>query len=196
MENPFFEPWTAPFGAPPLDRIKPEHFTPAYDRALAEHDAEIAAIAANPAAPDFANTIAALEDSGRLLARVDGVFSNLTSSHTNEALQEIEREMSPRLAAHWSGLYLNAGLFARIDAVHAARAGLGLEAQSLRVLERYHLDFVRAGAKLAPAARARLDEIIQRLAGLGTQFSQNVLADEQDFVLPLSEAQIIGLPQF
>jgi len=196
MENPFFEPWTAPFGAPPLDRVAPAHFAPAYDRALAEHDAEIAAIARSSAPPDFANTIAALEDSGRLLARVDAVFSNLASAHTSEKLQAIEREMAPRLAAHWSALYLNAKLFARIDAVHAAKATLDLDAQSLRVLERYHLDFVRAGAKLKPAARSRLDEIIQRLASLATQFSQNVLGDEQDFVLPLNDAQVTGLPSF
>ena len=196
MENPFFEAWTAPFGAPPLDCIRSEHFAPAYDRALAEHDAEIGAIAGNTALPDFSNTIAVLEDSGRLLARVDAVFSNLASSNTNDALQEIEREMAPRLAAHWSALYLNATLFARIDAVHAARVDLGLDAQSLKVLERYHLDFVRAGAKLAPAARSRLDEITQRLATLGTQFSQNVLGDEQDFVLSLREDQLAGLPQF
>ena len=196
MENPFFEAWTAPFGAPPLDRVRPEHFAPAYDRALAEHDAEIGAIAGNCAPPDFTNTIAALEDSGRLLARVDAVFSNLASSHTSDALQGIERDMAPRLAAHWSGLYLNAKLFARVDAVHAARAGLGLDLQSLKVLERYHLDFVRAGARLAPAARTRLDDITQRLATLGTQFSQNVLGDEQDFILSLREDQLGGLPDF
>ena len=104
--------------------------------------------------------------------------------------------MAPRLAAHWSGLYLNAKLFARVDAVHAARAGLGLDLQSLKVLERYHLDFVRAGARLAPAARTRLDDITQRLATLGTQFSQNVLGDEQDFILSLREDQLGGLPDF
>src|SRR5580658_5302023 len=148
MENPFFEPWTAPFDAPPLDRIRPEHFGPAYARALTEHDREIAAIAGNAAPPDFANTVAALEDSGRLLARVEMVFSNLSSSHTNDALQAIELEMAPRLAAHSSAVYLNAPLFARIDAVHAARENL--EAEQRKVVERIHLDFVRAGARLAP----------------------------------------------
>jgi peptidyl-dipeptidase Dcp len=194
MTNPFFEPWTAPFGAPPLDRIAPEHFAPAYERALADHNTEIARIAGNTEAPGFANTILALEESGRLLARVEMVFFNLSSSHTNDALQAIEREMAPRVAAHWSAIYLNATLFARIDAVHNARAGLDPEA--LKVLDRYHLDFVRAGAKLAPDARTRLDAVIQRLAALGTQFSQNVLADEQEFVLPLQEEQLGGLPSF
>ena len=194
MTNPFFEAWTAPFGAPPLDRIAPEHFGPAYEQALADHNAEIAGIAGNKDAPSFANTILALEESGRLLARVEMVFFNLSSSHTNEALQAIEREMAPRIAAHWSAIYLNAALFGRIDAVHAARAGL--DAEALKLLDRYHLDFVRAGARLAPEARTRLDAVIRRLAALGTQFSQNILADEQEFVLPLQEDQLGGLPAF
>jgi peptidyl-dipeptidase Dcp len=193
-ENPFFEDWTAPFGAPPLDRIRPEHFAPAYERALAEHDAQIAAIAAAPAS--FENTIIGLEKSGKRLAKVEAVFSTLTASHTNDALQEIEREMAPRLSAHWSALYLNAELFTRIDALYETRAELGLDAQSLRVLERYHLDFVRQGAKLKGEARARLDAIGQRLASLATQFSQNVLAEEQGFVLALQESQLGGLPDF
>lgn len=195
MTHPFFEPWTAPFGAPPLDKITPEHFPPAYERAMAEHAREIAAIAENVAAPDFDNTIVALEKSGRLLARVDMVFSNLVSAHTNAALQAIELEIAPKLAAHWSAIYLNPDLFTRIEAIHAKR-GAGLDAQSRKVLERYHLDFLRAGAGLAPEARAKLDRITQRLAVLGAEFSQNVLGDEQDFVLPLNEDQLRGLPDF
>jgi peptidyl-dipeptidase Dcp len=194
MENPFFEPWTAPFGAPPLDRIRPEHFLPAYDRALAGHNAEIAAIAAAPAG--FENTIIALEKSGKLLGKVEAVFSNLTSAHTNDALQAIELEMAPRLSAHWNAIYLNADLFARIDALYAGRETLSLDSEALRVLERYHLDFVRQGAMLKGAARTRLDDVGQRLATLGTEFSQNVLADEQDYILPLNESQMGGLPGF
>src|SRR5690348_14756434 len=105
MTNPFFESWSLPFGAPPFDKITAEHFRPAFERGLKEHREEIAAIADNPNPPSFDNTIVALEDSGRLLARVDLVFSNLTSSHTNDALQEIEREMSPLLARHWNEIY-------------------------------------------------------------------------------------------
>ena len=194
MENPFFEDWTAPFGAPPLDRITPEHFPPAYDRALAEHDSEIAAIAAAPAG--FDNTIIALEKSGKLLGKVEAVFSNLTSANTNEALQAIELEMAPRLSAHWSAIYLNPELFVRIDALFSKRETLGLDGEAMRVLERYHLDFVRQGAMLKGADRARLDAVGQRLATLGTEFSQNVLADEQDFILPLRESQVGGLPSF
>jgi peptidyl-dipeptidase Dcp len=195
MENPLLAPWTAPFAAPPLATVKPEHFAPAYDHALAQHDAEIAAIAGNPALPDFANTVVALEKSGALLTRVEMVFSNLTLSETSEALQEIELAMAPRLAQHWNAVYLNAPLFARLDAVYQARAALALAPEELRVLERYHLDFVRAGAQLSEATRARFAAIGERLATLSTQFSQNVMADEQAYLLPLQDTQMAGLPE-
>ena len=194
MSNPFFEDWAGPFGAPPLDRIAAEHFRPAYDRALAEHTAEIVAIASDPAPPSFDNVILALEKSGRLLTRVDSVFSNLTSSNTNEELQAIELEMAPRLSAHWSAISMHPVLFARLDALYQKRESLGLDGESLRVLERYYLDFVRAGAQLKGGNRDRLADIAQRLAVLGTRFSQNVLADEEGWVLPLSEAQMAGVP--
>jgi peptidyl-dipeptidase Dcp len=194
MINPFFEDWTAPFGAPPLDKIKPEHFAPAYDRALAEHDAEIAAIAGDPAAPGFDNVVLALEKSGRLLTRVEGVFYNLASAATNEALQAIEMEMAPRLSAHWSAVSMHPVLFARLDEVYRKRANLGLDEESLRVLERYHLDFVRSGAQLKGDNRDRLAAIAQRLAVLGTQFGQNVLGDEEDWTLGLTDAQMAGIP--
>ena len=194
MTNPFFEDWTAPFGAPPLDRIKPEHFAPAYDRALAEHTAEVAAIAQNRSPPSFDNVVLALEKSGRLLTRIEGVFGNLTSSATNEELQAIELEMAPRLSAHWSAILMHPVLFARLDELYQKRGSLGLDGESLRVLERYHLDFVRAGAKLNGEGRERLAAIAQRLAVLGTQFSQNVLGDEEDWVLTLTEDQMAGVP--
>ncbi len=194
--NPFFEPWTAPFEAPPFDRIAPEHFRPAYERALAEHAAEIAAIAGDPAPPSFANTIEALENSGHLLRKVEAVFGNLAASHTSDALQEIERDMAPVLAKHWNEVYLNTALFSRIDALQAQRETLGLDAQALRVLERYHLDFVRAGAKLKDKDKERLAAIVETLATLGTDFGQNVLADEQAYILPLREADMAGVPDF
>ncbi len=194
--NPFFEDWTTPFGAPPFDRIAPEHFMPAYDKALPAHAAEIAAIANNPAAPTFENTILALEDSGRLLNRIESVFHNLASSHTNDAIQKIERDMAPVMAKHWNDIYMNAALFRRIDALKQDEAALALDAEQLRVLERYHLDFVRAGAKLKGAAKARLAAIVEELASLGTDFGQNVLADEQAYVLPLSESDLAGVPDF
>jgi peptidyl-dipeptidase Dcp len=194
MENPFFEEWRAALGAPPLDRVRPEHFPPAYARALAEHNAEIAAIAAAPA--NFETTIAGLEKGGRLLAKVEAVFSTLASANTNEALQALELEMAPVLAAHWSAIYLNPQLFARIETLYNQRAALGFDPEQLRVLERYHLDFVRQGAMLEGESRVRLSDIGQRLATLAAQFSQNVLADEQEFVMPLRDEQMAGAPEF
>ena len=194
MTNPFFEDWTGPFGAPPLDRVRAEHFRPAYDRALVEHIAEIAAIASDLAPPSFDNVVLALEKSGRLLTRVDSVFGNLTSAATDEELQAIELGMAPRLSAHWSTISMHPVLFARLDALYGQRESLGLDGDSLRVLERYHLDFVRAGAQLKGGNRDRLADIAQRLAVLGTKFSQNVLADEEGWILPLTEIQMAGIP--
>jgi len=194
--NPFFETWDTPFSVPPFAAIRPEHFWPAYERGFAEHATEIARIASNPDAPSFENTIVALETSGRMLSRIDQVFFNLASSDTNDELQAIERELAPLHARHWNAIHLNADLFRRIDAVFARRAELGLDAEEMRVLERYHLDFLRAGAKLEGAPRERYAAIGEKLAELGTQFGQNVLADEQEFLLPLQEADMEGLPEF
>lgn len=194
MTNPFFEDWNGPFGAPPLDRVRAEHFRPAYDRALVEHIAESAAIASDLAPPSFDNVVLALEKSGRLLTRVDSVFGNLTSAATDEELQAIELGMAPRLSAHWSTISMHPVLFARLDALYGQRESLGLDGESLRVLERYHLDFVRAGAQLKGGNRDRLADIAQRLAVLGTKFSQNVLADEEGWILPLTEIQMAGIP--
>ncbi len=196
-ENPLFVPWTTPEGVPPFDRIKPEHFRPAYARARAEHEAEIAAIAARSDPPDFENTIAALESSGRALARIDNVFHLLAGADSNDALLEIEREVAPQIARHWNKIHTNEALFRRIDRLMRQADGLSLSAEQKRVLERYHVTFRRAGAGLDPAAKERLAEIIERLAALGTAFSQNVLADEQDFALSLGgEAELAGLPAF
>ncbi len=195
--NPLLEDFTGPFGVPPFGRVTPEHFLPAFDRAFAAHDDEIAAIAGEPAEPTFNNTIAALELAGRTLARVSDVFGILAGAHTNDALLAIEREISPRRARHWNGILLNEPLFRRIDALYRGRASLGLGAEQERVLERYHLMFRRAGAALDAAARARLAEITERLATLGTAFSQNVLADERDYTLVLeTEEDRAGLPEF
>jgi peptidyl-dipeptidase Dcp len=195
--NPFFEPWTTPDGVAPFGRIGPEHFRPAYERALAEHAAEIAAIAANADPPDFANTIEAMELSGAALSRVEDVFDLLAGAHTNDELQEIERETAPQIAGHWNRINTNAALFGRVDALVAQAETLDLSAEQRQVLERYHVTFRRAGAALDAAAKERLAEIIERIATLTTAFSQNVLADEQAFTLPLhEEAEFAGLPDF
>src|SRR3954467_15562710 len=127
-DNPLLQSWETPFGLPPFDRIRPEHFPPAFDRAMIEHAAEIAAIASRPKPADFANTIEALERGGRTLTRIGRVFDNLTSSATNPALGAIDRDYAPRLAAHHTRLMLNPALFARIDALYRARDTLGLAA--------------------------------------------------------------------
>lgn len=196
MTNPFFEEWATPFGVPPFAEIKTEHFKPAYEAALKAHEAEIATIVGNADTPSFENTIAALERSGAQLDRVDLVFSQLASANTNETLQDIERDLAPVVARHWNAIFLNPALFARIDALYQRRAELALDAEALRVLERYHLDFVRSGAKLSLADRERFAGIVERLAVLGTEFGQNVLADEQNTVFALSEAEVDGLPDF
>ena len=196
-KNPLLQPWTTRNQVPPFDRIGPEHFRAAYARALADHDAEIAAIAAVPEPPSFDNTVAALELSGRTLERVEHVFRLLVGAHSNDALLAIEREIAPQIARHWNKIHSNATLFRRIDALMRRADGLGLSAEQSRVLERYHLTFRRAGAGLDGAAKERLAAIIERLAELGTGFSQNVLADEQVFALSLhSEAELAGLPDF
>jgi peptidyl-dipeptidase Dcp len=194
--NPFFAPWRTPQAAPPFAEIRPEHFLPAYERAFAEHDAEIAEIAGAKAAPDFANTIEALERSGRALERVENVFHLLAGAHTNDALLEIEREIAPKIAGHWNKIHLNAALFGRIDALPKRSDSLGLDAEQRRVLERYRTAFRRAGAALDDTAKKRLAEILERLAVLGAAFSQNVLADEQSYALPLSDDELSGLPEF
>src|SRR5580700_8046297 len=195
--NPLLAEWTTPDEVPPFDRIKTEHFRPAYARALAEHETEIAAIKADAAPPSFANTIDALELSGRTLAQVSDVFHLLTGAHSNDALLEIEREISPQMARHWNKINTDAALFARVDTLMQKVEALGLSAEQKRVLERYHTGFRRAGAGLDDAAKKRLSEITERLATLGTTFSQNVLADEQAYTLSVDgEAELAGLPDF
>ena len=195
--NPFFETWNTPDQVPPFGSIAPEHFRPAYDKALAEHDAELAAIIANPAPPTFDNTIAALELSGRALERVGSAFHLLTGAHSNDALLEIERDMSAPIARHWHKMHTDSALFRRIDTVMREAEARGLNAEQKRVTERYHTSFRRSGAALDAAGKQQLAKIIERLAELGTAFSQNVLADEQAFTLQLKdEADLAGLPDF
>lgn len=196
MSNPFFETWSTPYGVPPFDVIETQHFRPAYARALEEHAREIAQIATQAEPPTFENTIVALENAGRPLRRVEMIFGQLTSADTNDELQAVEREVVPLVTRHWTGIYLNPKLFARVDDLYQRRHSLGLDPESLRVLERYHLDFVRTGARLTDAQRERFAAIMERLATLGTSFGQNVLADEANVVFALTEAEVDGLPDF
>src|SRR5476651_2245404 len=195
-KNPLLNDWTGPFGLPPLGAIKPEHFRPAFDRALAAHRAEIDAISANPAAPSFGNTIEALEKSGHDLDRVSNVFFVLAGAATSDEIEVVEREVSPLLARHSNALYLDRVLYARVAALYGRRDSLGLNAEQARLLDRYHTRFVRAGAALDKSAQDRLAVINERLASLGTQFGQNVLADEKAYALVLDEGDLAGLPDF
>jgi peptidyl-dipeptidase Dcp len=194
--NPLLEAWTGPFEAPPFGRIEPAHFRPAFDAALKAARAEIDAIAANPDPPTFANAIEALERSGRDLDKVASVFFNLAGAATNDELQAIERDIAPILSRHRSDTYLNDALFARIGALKTDENQFGLSAEQTRVLERYHLNFTRAGAGLPPDTKARLAEISDRLAMLGAKFGQNVLADERAWLMLLDKAGLDGLPDF
>ena len=196
QQNPLFSDWTGPFGLPPLADIKPEHFLPAFDRALAAHRAEIDAIAADLAPPTFDNTVVALEKGGRDLDRIGNVFFVLTGANTGDEIEAVEREVSPLLARHSNAIYLNRALYARIAGLYARRDRLGLNAEQARVLDRYHTRFVRAGAALGQTAQDRLAAINERLASLGTQFGQNVLADEKSYALILDEDDLAGLPEF
>src|SRR5471032_2304158 len=194
--NPLLADWTGAFGLPPFAAIKPENFRRAFDAALAAHRSEIDAIAANPAAPTFVNTIESLERSGRVLDRVSNVFFVLAGADTGEAIETIEREISPLLARHSNAMYLDRALYARIAALYRRRETLGLNAEQARVLDRYHTRFVRAGGALEKPAQDRLAAINERLASLGTQFGQNVLADEKAYALVLEEGDLEGLPDF
>src|SRR5690349_21551791 len=166
--NPLLRPWQTPFETPPFDAILPEHFLPAFERAFADHTAEVDAITHDPAAPDFANTITALERSGKLLSKVSSVFYDLVSAHSNPQILEIDKEVSPRLARHWNPIMMNAVLFGRIAMLHENRNALGLTGEQLRLLERTYTRFHRSGAGLDEAAKKRMAEINERLAHLGT----------------------------
>jgi peptidyl-dipeptidase Dcp len=195
--NPLLQPWDTPFEAPPFSAIKAEHFRPAFDEALARHRTEIEAIIATGDEPSFANTIEALERSGEDLSRVGAVFFNLSGAHTDEAIQSIERDMAPVLSRHYSWMFLNEPLFQRIASLVRRQDELDLTPEQARVLSRYETAFRRSGGGLPQETKDRLAQISERLAGLGTQFGQNVLADERDYTLVLeSEADLAGLPDF
>jgi peptidyl-dipeptidase Dcp len=191
--NPLLVAWQTPCETPPFDAIKPEHFLPAFERAFADHTAEITAITQDPSAPDFANTITALERSGKLLTRVSAVFYDLVSAHSNPAILEIDKEVSLRMARHWNPIMMNAVLFGRIALVRENRENLSLTSEELRLLERTYTRFHRAGAGLGEEAKTRMAEINERLAHLGTGFSHHLLADEQDWIMELGDDDRAGL---
>ncbi|MEE9387007.1 MAG: M3 family metallopeptidase [Paracoccaceae bacterium] len=196
MTNPLLSPWIGEFELPPFDVITDADFAPAFDAALNTAEANIDAIAANPDAPTFANTIEALEMFDADLDRVLGVFFNIAGSDSNDKRQELQREFSPKLAAHSSKITLNATLFERIQTLWNNRDSLGLTAQQSRVLMLHRRSFLRMGASLTGTDRDRYKAIMQRLAVLATDFVQNLLADESDWFMALEKADLGGLPDF
>jgi peptidyl-dipeptidase Dcp len=193
--NPAIATWTGSLGLPDFAGIEDQDFDTAFAVALPAHLTEIDAIANNPTEPTFENTVVALELSGELLTKASSIFWNMTGAHTNDTLQALERKLAPELSRHHSAITMNRGLFARIDALHGNRESLRLDAEASRVLERKWKSFVRSGAKLNETNQIRLAAINERLATLGTAFSQNVLADESDYALILETTEdLAGLP--
>jgi peptidyl-dipeptidase Dcp len=196
VQNPLLAPWTGPYGGvPPFDKVRVEHFQPALEAAMAEQLAEVDKIANDPAPPTFENTLAALERSGRTLDRVATIFGVYSGTMSTPDFQKVEEEMAPKLAAFSDRITQNEKLFERIAAVYDARHAAKLTPEQKRLAWLDYTNFVRAGARLEPGAKKRLSEINQRLAALYTKFSQNLLADEADYVLFLDqESDLAGLP--
>jgi peptidyl-dipeptidase Dcp len=192
-ENPFFEVSTLPYHMPPFDKIHDGDYMPAFERGMADHLKEIDAIAKDPSPPTFDNTIVAMEKSGQLLTRVSKAFFNLNQSNGDDAMQKVEAEITPKLAAHSDAIYLDSALFKRVDTIYQQRAKLGLDPESLQLLNRYEDQFVRAGAKLSDADKATLKGLNEQLSSLGTTFRQKVLAATKDgAVVVEDEKQLAG----
>ncbi len=194
--NPFSKPSALPYGAPEYDKIKTEHFRPALEAGIAQHLSEIEAIANQSEAPTFDNTIVALERTGDLIARALPVFDNLSNAYTSDEIQAIETELSPKFAAYSDAIYLNEKLYGRIADLYNRRDTLGLDAESLRLLEIIHRDFVRAGARLNPEQKAEIQAINSELSGLETKISQNILSEmKSSAVVVDSREELAGLSE-
>ena len=197
MENPFFKEWTTPFGVPPFDEIKVEHYVPAVKEGIKQHEAEINAIAANTEEPTFENTILALDKSGALLDKVSGVFGPLNSANTSDEMQAVAREISPMMTQHRDNISMNPELFKKVKAVYEKRNDLGLDPQQLRVTEKYYEDFERNGANLSSENQDVLRGINTELSSLSLQFGENLLAEtNKNFKLVIdNKADLAGLPE-
>ncbi|TMO63164.1 M3 family metallopeptidase [Pseudoalteromonas aurantia] len=203
VQNPFFQQWNTPFGAPPFDQIETKHFLPAFEKAIAEHKKEIAAIVNNEQPADFDNTIASMELAGALLSRVSGVFFNLTSTESSDEMQALQRKVSPLLTRHYNEISMNENLYKRVSTVHNNRYSSDLRSEQIRadklnaeqtrLVERIHRDFIHAGANLTPEQRTELATINERISALTTEFGQNALNDSRAFKLVLEESDLAGL---
>ena len=195
-DNPFFKDYETPFETPPFDKIELKHYMPAYEKALADAQQEIVAIANNPDPATFDNTIKALEQSGKLLDKVNGVFFNLTSANTNDSLTAISKEVSPMLSKHDDDIYLNENLFNRIKSLWEGKNNLNLNQEQERLLEKYYKNFVRGGANLNEAGKEKLRSINKELSLLSIEFGENVRKENNNFELVIENASdLTGLPE-
>ena len=195
MTNPLLQDWTAPFGIAPYDQIKDEHFSPAIEEAMARHNAEIDAIAGNPDAASFENTIEALERSGTTLERVSSVFFNLSGTDSNDVRQKIKTEYAPKLSKHSDSIYLNSALWSRVKNLFEKKETLGLSSEQLKLLAEYHRSFIRAGANLNDDEKKRLMDINAKLAGLLSKFGDNIRKENEHYALVVeTEKDLAGLP--
>ncbi|WP_418992388.1 M3 family metallopeptidase [Alistipes sp.] len=193
-ENPLLAQWDTPYGVPPFDRIRPEHFMPAFERGMSLHEAEIDAIVTNNDEPTFENVILAYDNAGQALAQTELVFGMLSAAETNERLQAIEEEAMPRLTAHADRILLNEKLFDKIRAVYDRRATLDLDAEQSRLLQKTYDGFVRAGALLDADKKERLKQINEELSLTAVKFGQNLLAENNNYTLVLDSKELDGLP--
>lgn len=193
-ENPFFTEWNTPFGVPPFDKIRPEHYQPAFDRAMSVHEAEIDAIVNNRDEPTFENTLLAYDQSGKTLAQVELVFGMLSASDNDERMQAVQEQVLPQLAAHYDKILMNEQLFGRVKNLYDRREALELDAEQMRLLEKTYDAFVRAGALLDPEQKERLKQINGELSVAGVKFGNNLLAENNNFRLELDEKDLDGLP--
>lgn len=195
MDNPLLGEFTAPFGAPPFEDIKPEHYMPAIEKGMKEHNEEIKAIISNDEAPTFENTIARHSRSGKLLSRTATIFYGLNSANTNDKMQEIAQELSPKMSAHYDAISMNPDLFARIKTVYENRDKADLTEEQLYILENQYKSFVRSGALLSKEDKEKLKEYNSKLSSLSLQFGQNVLAETNNFEIVIEdEKNLAGLP--
>ena len=194
-DNPFFEDeWTTPYGVPPFDRIKMEHYAPAFERGMSLHNEQIEAIVSSVEEPTFENTILAYDNSGQMLMRVATVFEFLNSAETNDQMQAYASEIFPRLAAHYDAIAMNEALFERVKQVYNSRAAQRLTGDELRLTEKMYEDFVRSGALLSAEDKASLQQINEQLSALSVKFGQNVLAETNAFTLEVDLTDLDGLP--
>ena len=194
LPNPFFEEWTTPYGVPPFDRIRPYHYAPAFERAMSLHLAEIDAITSNNEDPTFENTVAAMDRAGEMLSNVANVFSMICAAETNEQLMELEAQIMPQLTAHNDAILMNDRLFERVKTIYESRLSKDLEPDQIRLTEKIYDQFVRSGALLEPEQKARLAQINEEMAAASVRFGNNVLAENNKFVMLLTAKEVESLP--